>query len=86
MNTQNTYNGWTNYATWRIALEWFGGNNPFEHIDDASHLAIKLQNYVSESLENMVGERNNLALDYAMAFVDDVNWYEIAEHLITENA
>ena len=23
--TDKTYNGWTNYATWRVNLEWFDG-------------------------------------------------------------
>ena len=25
--TDNTYNGWTNYATWRVNLELFDGDN-----------------------------------------------------------
>jgi hypothetical protein len=82
MNTQNNYNGWSNYATWRIALEWFDGNNPFNYQTDCDQLANDLREYVEESLEAMVNESRNLALDYALTFISDVNWYEIAEHLV----
>lgn len=81
MNT-NTYNGWTNYATWRIALEWFDGFNPNEHETDAYQLSKELSFYVEEGLSADLP--NEMALSYAFAFIADVNWYEIAEHLIGE--
>ena len=81
MNT-NTYTGWTNYATWRIALEWFDGFNPCEGEDNAYQLSKQLSNYVEESLS--LDLSNSMVLDYAFAFIADVNWYEIAEHLIEE--
>ena len=80
--TQTNYNGWTNYATWRIALEWFDSFNPCEGEDDAYQLSKQLSNYVEESLS--FDCPNSMALDYAFAFLADVNWYEIAEHLIAE--
>lgn len=81
------YNGWTNYETWRIALEWFDGNNPFNYKTDADQLANDLREYVEESLEAMVNDKRNLALDYALVFISEVNWLEIAENLIqNENA
>lgn len=33
MNDQ-TYNGWTNYATWRVNLEVFDGLNLRDHFDE----------------------------------------------------
>ena len=33
MNTTEKHNGWTNYATWRVALEIFGGLNVAEERD-----------------------------------------------------
>ena len=67
-----TYNGWTNYATWRVNLEMFDGmeSNGLE-ADDYKLMAI-------EALE--ADGTAGLAFDYAMAFIDDVNWHEIAEH------
>ena len=80
--SNTTYNGWTNYATWRIALEWFDGFNPCEGETDAYQLSKQLSNYVEESLT--LDYNNSMALSYAFAFLADVNWYEIAEHLIQE--
>jgi hypothetical protein len=80
---KETYNGWTNYATWRIALEWFDNYNPNTNELNAYDLSKQLENYVEETLEGMTSQ-SALVLDYALAFVSDVNWYEIAEHLIEE--
>jgi hypothetical protein len=82
--TRQTYNGWTNYATWRISLEWFDDYNPDKHENDPLELMGILQSYVEQTLEDMTVQ-SQLVLDYALAFTADVNWYEIAEHLIEEN-
>jgi hypothetical protein len=80
--TNTTYNGWTNYATWRIALEWFDGFNPNEHETDAYQLSKELQYYVEDELG--CGIPDGYTLSYALAFTAEVNWYEIAQHLIEE--
>lgn len=71
--TDTKYNGWTNYATWRVNLEMFDGFEPDYDMpaDDYKILAI-------QALE--VDGTCGLALDYAMAFLDEVNWHEIAEN------
>lgn len=71
--TDTKYNGWTNYATWRVNLEMFDGFEPSSEMeaDDFKLMAIELL-----ELECPV---ESLAFDYAMAFIDDVNWHEIAE-------
>ena len=80
MNNEK-YNGWTNYATWRINLEVFDG---FEiDQDDAYELSEYLKEYLSDYLIETTSE--GIARDYALAFVSDVNYYEIAEHLIENN-
>jgi hypothetical protein len=74
------YNGWTNYATWRINLEIFDGIDPSEmgwHKLDNIDLARALETYAHEILE--MNAREGLALDYARAFLADVNWHEIAD-------
>jgi hypothetical protein len=81
--TKQTYNGWSNYATWRIALEWFDNFNPDENETDVYDLSKTLEAYVTETLEEMTVQ-STLVLDYALAFTSDVNWYEIAEHLIND--
>lgn len=80
--TDNTYNGWTNYATWRVNLEMIDGLNPrgmgWRKLDTYD-LSLALKEYAQEMLESTAGE--GLALDYARAFLSDVNWYEIAKNM-----
>ena len=90
MSTQDTkYNGWTNYATWRVNLEVFDGMDAREHFttevkdDDAYSLSKQLEEYAIEVITDF-GQREGLAVDYALAFLSDVNWYEIAEHILDD--
>ena len=83
----DTYNGWTNYATWRINLEVFDGwdctNIPMltRYCEpDPWEIAEYLREYVDEILGGPCEE--GLTLDYARAFVAQVNWHEIAMHFV----
>lgn len=74
------YNGWTNYATWRVNLEIFDGMSPYDfNKSDAYELGQDLKSYAEEIIGT--GCDNTLALDYALAFLDDVNWREIAQSM-----
>jgi hypothetical protein len=66
------YNGWTNYATWRINLEMFDGYETEEKVD-ADYCKYMAEEYLDMDCDN------NLTKDYANAFIHNVNWYEIAE-------
>jgi len=86
-----TYNGWTNYATWRVNLEIFDGFDPFDHFSDnqadmEDNLAGYLKDYTEEIIYQSGGGDGNLAVDYALAFLQDVNWHEIAKHMIADYA
>jgi hypothetical protein len=73
MTNDTKYNGWTNYATWRVNLEMFDGYDPDGQAVSADML--------KDMAEEMIGmDASGLCLDYAMAFLADVNWHEIAEH------
>lgn len=79
------YNGWTNYATWRVNLEIFDGFDPREwwqgSFDSAYHLGQALKDHAEEIL--MINDdANSLTYSYALAFLSDVNWTEIAQHII----
>ena len=75
------YNGWTNYATWRINLEIIDGIE----ID-----TIICAEYIKELVEDVVfsqyelGNGSHLVEDYARAFVSEVNFYEIAQSINEE--
>jgi hypothetical protein len=81
--TDKTYNDWTNYATRRVNLEIFDGLDPrdmgWQGLEPYD-LAPILRDHAEEIIESTAPE--GLARDYAMAFVDNVNYREIAELLL----
>lgn len=84
--SETTYNGWANYATWRVNLELFDGQT-IEDIfgyqeEDAYLLGKMLKDRAEEYVEDTSVE--GIARDYAYAFLSDVNWREIAEHMIED--
>lgn len=82
--TDNTYNGWTNYATWRVNLELFDGQLVDTVTSDITD-AYAIGQYCRElALEYMAEQASGIALSYAEAFLADVNWTEIATHMIED--
>lgn len=65
------YNGWTNYATWRLNMELFDGLDLDRDVD-----AGELE---QSAYDTITDDGNDLAIGYALAFIADVNWYEIAK-------
>lgn len=72
----NKYNGWTNYETWRVSLEYFDGVDWYGY-DSVN--GDELQEMVEESVIEMCPD--NWARSLAFAFLSDVNWNEIADHI-----
>jgi len=108
-----TYNGWTNYETWRIALECFDGVaiedfysrdeylneviNPFmaEHADEpndeaVSYFKVQMIRFWADYLEcRPLGMLDEIECPtvrgWALSFVQECNFNEIAEHLCEES-
>ena len=105
------YNGWTNYETWRVNLEYFSDTSIIgEHLSDGgveyvaetwirnesiganyNTFAEDIAHYLTDYLQNLCeewvcgdGAERDAAVDYAEAFLSDVNWYEIAKHIVEE--
>jgi hypothetical protein len=95
--TDTKYNGWTNYATWRVNLEIFDGIDLDETFiilwwDDDSKQDLPAITYdLSKDLEAyaedliFIDTPEGLSRDYALAFLSEVNWYEIADHMIRDH-
>jgi len=87
--SDKTYNGWTNYETWRVMLEVFDGIDPNDYFNDANgkldayELADNLKEWADELI---VGDAQGLMADYARAFLRNVNYEEIAKHMIEDYA
>ena len=88
--TDKTYNGWTNYETWCVKLEIFDNIpiNEFDGVDDAEpniyDISQHLKNLAEYYVECECPQGGSFARDYALAFLSDVNWYEIADHMVKE--
>jgi hypothetical protein len=79
-----SYNGWTNYATWRINLEQFDGVNAYQLSGRYTNAPSEIKDLARDYVENIIFDTTSegFARDYALAFISDVNWWEIANHLI----
>jgi len=75
------YNGWTNYATWRVHLEILGDIQFDEHIS-ADYLKEIVEDCVFSNYEIYSG--SHLVEDYARSFVSNVNYDEIAQYINEE--
>lgn len=94
MTQDDKYNGWTNYATWRIQLELISDyvNGMFdadaEWLEEQSEMSIgDMRDMLKEYAEEAVDTDNNehsLAVDYALAFLNEVNWNELAIHALDD--
>ena len=98
--TNTTYNGWRNYATWRINLEMIEDSKD-HYLDEIKELValdkdiseLNLTAEVSEMLkrdvENLLecetyNPENSTVLNYAMAFVSECDFWEIAENILID--
>jgi len=74
------YNGWTNYATWRVNLEIFDGMDMRDmgwHKLDLYDMAQMFRQYVEEIVCPFKSAENSLAESYALAFLSDVDWHAL---------
>ena len=76
------YNGWYNYATWRVKLEMVDSAT-YDELDAQYENLSELADAIKEHCELYLGDEaggyaEGLNHDYAIAFISDVNWYEIA--------
>ena len=76
----NIFEGWTNYATWRINLEIIDGIEI-----ETKTCAATIQEIVEDAVFSQyeLGHEFVKAIveDYARAFISEVNFYEIAQSI-----
>lgn len=86
-----SYNGWSNYETWRVNLELFDGMNLSDDIgfsgdiDDRDEAISELAETLKEMAHETVAmDAKGWALDLAFSFLSKVNFRELAEHMIDD--
>ena len=78
----NTYNGWTNWATWKVNLELLDGMTAIDIFGEKCEPE-QIKDYIWCELTE--GYPDIKPHDFAMvcmaSVLHEVNWHEIAEHL-----
>jgi hypothetical protein len=91
--TDTTYNGWTNYETWRTNLELIDGydvsewmrDNVFVFPDDRDKAVDLLAAHFTDFAHEVIEEQaKGWALDLAQAFLSRVDWEDIAAHYVDD--
>lgn len=95
MAEDNTYNGWTNYETWNINVWILDDEGMCHHwlemagscledegapVDAAHALAKHIEQWHEEARPVLFGPFN----DMLRAALQEVNWFEIAEHFVKD--
>jgi hypothetical protein len=77
-----TYEVWTNYATWCVNLDMIMGLDPreaFSNCKDVYDLASDIRQYCRKIIEKE--SIQGLARDYALRFMNEVDWLQIADRM-----
>src|SRR5262249_51996471 len=93
------YNGWTNFETWAVALWIDNAQASYHYwreMEDecrreeeegtrtaAGLLADRIKDEYEDAACERLGNRADVFADLLSAALSDVDWYEIAEHLLT---
>jgi len=77
------YNGWANYATWRVNLEVFDGYDP----DGVYQTGESVETYVADWMDSQIPPEGsgNILSGWVNAFLADVDWQEIADAINSDS-
>jgi hypothetical protein len=81
--SDKTYNGWTNYETWRVNLEIFDGIAWLDQFDkemEVHDAARILKDYAIDVLAVDCNDQS-IAYSYALAFLDAADFRQIAQSM-----
>lgn len=93
------YNGWSNYETWLVNL-WFDNCEHGQtmlrqfakdsihcaemHGRDRDHAVYECSKMIQNEVEEYMPELDGMFSDLLNSAIQEVNWYEIAEHIVDD--
>ncbi len=87
MNTMTTYNGWTNKVTWLVKL-WIDNDQPayfyWQEQVISNTNCYQLADQLERFYQDIAPEQAGLFADLLSNALAEVNWYEIANSLISD--
>jgi hypothetical protein len=84
-----TYNGWTNYATWLVNLEVFDGLSLTDIGFDPEYDDLETSQ-IADALENMAADlveqttQDGIGRSLAFHLLNQVDYLKIAEHMVAD--
>lgn len=97
--SDNKYNGWSNYQTWLVNL-WFDNEEYGQtmlrqfakdsircaelHGRDRDNAVYECSKMIQNEVEENIPELEGMFADLLSAALQEVNWYEIAEHIVDD--
>lgn len=89
MKTEEKYNGWTNYETWRFNLESVDHDSHGEQVRQGVYgavwqLADELEQYAGDWIDQFCDD--DFTTTWAGVALSRVDYHEIAQHIWDEHA
>lgn len=80
-----TYNGWTNYETWSVALHLDNdeGSQDYwrEMAEENNVYELSQELKFAHENNNPIDVNNDIYAQLLTGAISEVNWYEVAEHI-----
>ena len=80
-----SYNGWSNKETWLVNL-WLGDSLTMLHEEWGDLTADDIEQQVDVFVEECSGEMNGLIADLLNCALGEIDYHELAEHFVEEDA
>lgn len=97
--SEKSYNGWTNYETW-LVNSWLNNCEYSQHLmrqfakdsirctelygRDRDHAVYECSKMIQNEVEEHMPELDGMFSDLLHSAMQEVNWHEIAEHIVDD--
>lgn len=80
-----SYNGWSNKETWLVNL-WLGDGLTMDQAEGVEVTAEYIEMMVDDIIESSVPSGNGFVVDILNCALGEIDYHELAEHFVEEDA